>query len=468
MADKLTTALYLGGARAAWTSLRDRKGSVEIATQVDAPLELAGDAADGGPEAAAQVKAKCSGVKGIVTLVLPTRSTLLRVVELPSTDPEEIRGMAELQIDKFAPFPSDQMCIGHEVLARNGEKSRVLVAGAPRSAVDTIGGLFFQAGILPQAVDVEIMGWWWLLRSKGRIPPAGRHVLLVVSENSSDLVVVQDGSPLLIRSPGPMSADPAVAAQDMADEIAYTLTTLETEWGSVPASGIDIWQGTELPAELLQAISAATGLRVTSHSLQELGPLTEGVARRILEGRGATLDMAPAEWKATALSREARKRALVGAVFGLSIWLMAMVGLFVYAQHEQDQQMFARNGLQRLDRKAGEVRELQKQVQSLQRYADRTYSAIECLREVCMLMPPGPELDSFSYEKFNLVSLRGVADADATIFEFFKELQTSRFFPKVEPGQVTSITRANRPRSQFKLVIKLPEEKKPEEEKKKK
>lgn len=468
MADKLTTALVLHRSHAAWTSLRDRKGAVEIAEQVETPLEIPEGAAEGGPELAAQIKTRCSSVKGIVTLVLPTGSTLLRVVELPSTDPEEIRSMAELQMDKFSPFPVDQMCIGHEVLAQTSDKSRVLVAAAPRGTVDAMGGAFSQAGILPQSVDVEIMGWWWLLKSKGKIADSGRQVLLLMNHGSAELVVVQDGSPLLIRSLGQLSSEAAAAAREIGEEIGYTLTTLETEWGSGHVGGVEIWHGADVPEELLGALPAACSSPVTTSPLASLSPVSEGIARRILEQRGTTLDLAPAEWKAEALSREERKRAVVIAVLLLSIWLMAIMGLFIYSQHEQDQQVFTKNSIVRLDKKAGEVRELQKQVQSLQRYSDRSYSAIECLREVCTLMPPGPELDSFTYEKYGQVGLRGYADSDATIFEFFKQLQTSQFFPKVEPGNVSTTVRNNRPRSQFKLVIRLPEEKKPEEEKKKK
>ena len=467
MAEKLTTALLLHRTRAAWTSLRDKKGAVEVAEQVDAPVEIPPDAEIAGPQMTAQIKAKCSGVKGIITLVLPTNAALMRVVELPSADPEEIRGMAELQVDKFCPFPVDQMCIGHEVLSQTDGKSRVLVAAAQRGTVDAMGGAFFQAGIMPQSVDVEIMGWWWLLKSKGKIADSGRQVLLVIEEDGTDLVIVQDGSPLLIRSLGAVSSDPATAARELAEEINYTLTTLETEWGSGHADSVEIWHGTAVTGDFLRELSAACGIQVSSNPLNTLLPLSEGLARRIHEHRGATLDLAPAEWKASAISREARQRITIIACTLVAVWLMAIGGLFTYSQHEQSSQVFFTNEIRRLDKKADEVRNLQKQVQSLQRYADRSYSALECLREVCALMPPGPELSAFNYDKYNQVSLRGFAENDESSIQFAAELQKSKFFPKVEPGAMTAAPPRNgHPQSQFRIVITLPPD--PAEEKKRK
>ncbi len=467
MAEKLTTALLLRRTRAAWTSLRDKKGGVEVAEQVDAPLDLPPEADIGSPQMTAQVKARCSGVKGIVTLVVPTNTTLIRVVELPSTDPEEIHSMAELQVDKFSPFPVDQMCIGHEILSQSEDKSRVLVAAAPRGTVDAMGSAFSQAGVLPQRVDVEIMGWWWLLKAKGRIADSGRQVLLIIDDGSIEMVIVQDGSPLLIRSLGSLRLDPEEAAREIADEIQYTLTTLETEWGAGHVDNIHVWHGDGISDEFLRALNLACGLHVASEQLKSLAPLSEGLARRVHELHGASLDLAPPEWKATAISREERKRVVIIAATLLALWMAAIGGLFAFSHNEQNATYQFKLSLQRLDKKAAEVRNVQKQVQSLQSYADRTYSALECIREICALMPPGPELSSFNYEKYGQVSLRGLADNDGPILDFFKQLQTSKFFPKVEPGQITTAPPRNgRPQSQFKAVITLPAEKKPEEKKK--
>lgn len=465
MADKLTTALFLSRTRASWTSLRDKKGTWEVAEQVDAPIEAADDADVGSQPFAAQVKSRCSGVKGVVTLVLPTSSALVRVAEFPTADADEIRSMADLQVERFSPFPADQMCVGYEILSQSQDKSRVLVAAAPRGTVDALQASFASSGVSPLRVDVEIMGWWWLLKSKGQIADAGRQVLLVLSGDSAELVVSQDGLPVLIRSLAMSVSDAKTNAGELAEELDYTLTTAETEWGSAPVDRVHLWSAGDISEDLCAAFCSASSLRVDRHALADLPPVTEGVARRIAESSVASLDMAPPEWKATAISKEAQKKVTLFAISVLMIWMAALGGLYWYSQHEQMNAFRFRERIKSLDKKAGEVRELQKQAQSLQRYADRTFSAIECLREVCSRMPAGPELDLFTYEKYNVVSMRGYSDADNSAIDFVAELQKSGLFPKVDPGNSSQVNHKGRQRWQFKVTIKLPEEKKPDEKK---
>lgn len=470
MAEKLITALFLHKDRASWTSLRDKKGGMETIQQVDAPLEVPADAEPFGAEMAAQIKARCSGIRGDVTLVVPTSKALLRVVSLPSVDPTELRDMAELQVDKFSPFPLDQMCVGHEVLAQTEDQSRVLIAAVPRETVDGLGSICAAAGILPNAVDIEIMGWWWLLKSKGHIADTGRQVLLVYDRSGWNLVVAEDGTPLLIRALGASVTDAAGTAKEIAEEVSYTLATLETEWGGAHVDAVEIWHGQDVAAGLLDTLTAelsATGLHARTNALASLLPLSEGMARRVHEAQGGSLDLSPAEWKSSILSRAERKRMAVIAASVMVLWGLGL-GIMMFLQAmEQKNAFLMKTEVKRLDTKAAEVRNLQKQVQSLQKYADRKYSALECLRELCALMPAGPELDSFNYEKFQQVSLRGNAESDAPIYEFVKQLQASPFFPKVEPGQITTVRRNDRTRYEFKATITLPADENAKEAKKK-
>lgn len=459
MADQLTTVLLLQRARATWTTLRERKGTVDIGEQVTAPIELPEGADPFGPEAAAQLKARCGHLRGSVTLALNASQVLIRVVELPSVDPDELGSMAELQVDKFAPFTTDQMCIGHEVLATEGESSRVLVAAAPREAVDRYGGVLAGAGVFPQQIDVDVLGWLWLMKEKGHLGQTGREALLIADDQGCELVVVQAGQPLVVRTLASAAPSTPEAAREVADELHYSLTTLETEWGAGPLQAVQVWHGGSVGDEFVRELSAAGVLHVQAYPLASLPPLTEGLARRRRESAGAALDLAPPEWKASLADREKRRRTATIAGSILGVWLLVLGGIFGFYKFEQSREHNIQAEVKALDQRAVEVRNLQKQVQSLQRYADRSYSALECLREMATLMPPGPELVSFNYTKFKEVNVRGEADSDAPVLEFFRQLQSSKYFPKVQPGNITTGKRGNTERAQFKAAIVLPEEK---------
>ena len=78
MAEKLTTTFLVDRTRAAWTTLRDKKGGDEVVEQVETPLEVPAEADLHGPEFAAQLKSRCSRVRGEITLVLDTEEVQLR------------------------------------------------------------------------------------------------------------------------------------------------------------------------------------------------------------------------------------------------------------------------------------------------------------------------------------------------------------------------------------------------------
>ena len=459
MAEKTITAMILRRGAVEWTTLRDRKGAAEVVEQVTVPLELPPGAEYQSPEWAAELKKKAGRARGTLVLAVASDQALLRVANLPSTDAEELRGMAELQVDKFSPFPVENMAVSHDLLARTEAASRVLIAAVQRTHIEALRDLLGRAGLAPEHVDVEILGWWRLLKDAGRVAAQGRQILLVIDAQSTELIVAQDGDPVLFRALGShQHLSPAESAQEIADEINYTLTSLESEWGLLDHGALQIWRGDAVPAEFLARLREACAAPAEDHLLADLAPLSEGLARRALYRTADALDLAPAEWRAALGARRLRLHLLVAAGSFLLLWLvLAAAGLIAF-KLQTSRVTALRAEIKALQRQGDEVRQLQRQVRSLERYADRTFSALECLREVCDLLPPGIDLDQYNYKKYGSVNLRGEADVSDPIYDFFKALEKSKQFTAIKPEGVTSMNRNNRQRSQFKVTCLLPEE----------
>ena len=64
---------------------------------------------------------------------------LLRVAELPAVDPDELKGMVDLQVDKVSPFPPDSTVTSFEVVQQSETASGVLMAALDRKTADSIG-----------------------------------------------------------------------------------------------------------------------------------------------------------------------------------------------------------------------------------------------------------------------------------------------------------------------------------------
>lgn len=460
MSDLLITALSLRRNAVSWTSLREnkkRKGEYEVAEQCDAPLALPEGVSDpAAPEAAPVLKAKCGSVAGNLTVALPTERVLMRVVQLPSTDPAELRSMAELQVDKFCPFPLETMSVGLEILAQSETGSRVLIAAAQLEHVEQLGETYRRIGLHPRHVDVESLGWWWLLKQSGLVAESGRQALVLIEEHHAELIITQGGVPVVFRSLGALSgASPEESATEMADEINYTLTALETEWGAMDPGPLQVWHPDTVPPAFFAALRTASALDVRTHSLEALSSLSEGLVRRAARPADQRLDLAPAQWSVEMQDRRARRSALLVGGAALGVWLAAVLVFFILWQVRDHGLRKAKAEAARLAGPAKEVRQIKDQVLALQKYGDRQYSGLECLREVSERLPDGVDLTSFSYKKYKDVSLRGEAESSDPIYEFIDRLEDSAFFTNVAPEGVTDEIRGGKRRSTFRVTCGL-------------
>lgn len=449
MAEELITALALAPNRVEWTTLRRRKGKIEVVEQLEKPL----------PEGVASLKPAVVGLKGRVAACLSIEQVLLRVVRLPTTDLAEIREMAELQVDKFSPFPVEQMVISLEVLAQQDGASRVLIAATRREHVDQLGQTLAAAGLAAREVDITVLGWLRLLKEDPRIPAEGRHLLVMVEAFGTELLVLQDGAPVMIRSLGGVGESNAESsAEEIAEEINYTLTTLESEWGLQTPGVVQVWHRQNLPAAFLSALSERAGIALQTHPLASLPPLSEGLARRAIERGPHMLDLAPPDWRASFASKRFMRNLLTASLAFFAVWLVAVSALFAAVKLQQRRLASARAELAALRAPAQEVEQIKEQVRALERYLDPTFSALECLREISARIPPGVDLTAFTYKKYGQIALRGEADSSDPIYDFFQALEKTELFPEVKPEGVTQQQRGGRAKSQFKVTINLPGE----------
>jgi len=453
------TAVLLSGRRLEWTTLRRRKGRYDVEEQKTVELDI--------PEKheerevaqwAAQIKQALGGIKGHLTLTLHTECALLRAVDLPSTDSDELAGMVELQVDKFSPFPIEHMAIGYESLGSSGASTRMLIAACKRDVVEDLGELLTAAGRQPDRIDIAAAGWWHLIRENEAVPVEGRHGFLLVDETGTELVITQNGLPLMVRSLGAQHhASDEEFAVEIAEETGYTLTSLETEWGATATPDLTVWHRGSAPDLLLDRLASECAVQAMARSLDDLPPLTEGIARRDAISDEPVLDLAPPEWKLVASERTDQRRMILLVASLVAVWLAVLSVFFIVAHLDRVQIERLREDIAALEGPADDARVLRRRVESLEQYADRTYSALEVLREVSELLPGGVDLNSFTYRKGGAVNLRGESPTVPPIYDFFEALEQSALFVEVRPEGVTQAAGGRR-NPEFRLTARLPGE----------
>lgn len=444
------------GEVAEWTSarvVRDRAEAV-VSGRVDLHRDEDTDAA----VVAERLREACAGSKGLVTLGLATEDLILQVLRLPSSDESELGGMVELQVDKFSPFPVETMVVSHEVLAQEDDSSRVLVAAVQRSVVEEQGALLTSARLAPDRVDAVILGRWRVLKDAGKIDESGQQVVLLVGEGWAELIVVQDGVPVLLRAlPGSEELSASEWVEELSGEISYSLMSLDLESdGAEGQSALLCYEGDE-PAGVLAMLQEQCECEVVAVPVDTLAPAGEGLVRRVADRRGARVDLVPRAWRTAEESAQFRSRAkrMVGVMLG--VWLLVVGGFFGWLQFQKGRVASLRLGVEEKQGPAEQVAADMRRARRIQRYEDRTYSALECLRAVTLAKPNGVDVTSFRYDRMRGsggLMIDGVAASDNLVYTFQSELDKAQIFRSTSLPSAVQRDRKTR-KSKFKIKIDL-------------
>jgi len=458
MAKEQITGVVYTGEMAEWATVRRGKGGVEVLTSGSVRLRPErGEGADGDSEQTPSdtMRIALHGAGRSLVVGLPLSQLLLRVIELPAVEDDELPEMVELQVDKFSPFPVDQMVVSHEVIRRSEDDCSVLVAAVKRSVVDDMGQLLAGAGLVSSRVDASVMGWWHALTRGDYLEKEGRETLIRVDRLSVEMIVQYDGIPRSFSFIGEgVDFSSEEEATEVADEIAHALMTLEMEHGKSSRNVITVWCDGDEPQAFVSALEQASGCDVRVRSLSLLPGLAGSLATREESGC-ASLNLTPAAWLDAVRSKGFRKRTWLSAAAVLALWVLLVgggLGSLVYQRIRLD-------GLQQKDEQllpaANEVRTMRRKAEMVSSYMNHTNSALECLREVSRLLPQGIDLTEFTYRKEDSVAIVGEAKSGQLVLKFNEKLNKSIVFAEVIPGS-RNITKKRRHR--FRFDLRLPEE----------
>lgn len=463
------TGLRIGENFIEWTTLRETKAGIEIMAANNAVLS--GDAAQS-PEAEGkdeQIKLHCAGIGSAVSAGILPDKMLMRVAELPTTDPVEMTNMIQLQVDAFSPFPDDRMLVSHEILLRDEATVRVLMVAVTKELIESSGVVFKKAGINVQRIDAEAMAWWQLLSDNGQLPDDGRYLFLVLEPAGGVWILVQRRAPLAFRavsSASDMSFDEF--AREIARDAGAFLLSIDLEHGSELLSGLDIWcrgiDGETLALVLREELQHEPKI----HALDDLAPLSEGLARRFAgtsllpsltrarDGK-AVLDLVPESWRTLVIAQRMRRRLIAATIGVLAVWVAAMVLFFSVYQYQHYRLARLEKKMSALQKPAEEVRLMQSQIKSFEQYLDRKNSALECLREVSQNLPKDVLLTSFQFKKGKNVIIRGEALTVNPIYDYKQALDKSPLFGKIEMGPIQPGKRKDVGVNTFQMTAKVKE-----------
>lgn len=440
-----------------------------VAAQPAVAEQVSGDRPTGEAAHAAQepsaptreevLKRVCGSLRGSISLGLPSDLLLARVATLPAGGAEELSGMVQLQVDKWSPFPVDQMTVAHEVLAEREGGFLVLMVAAREDAVSVRYREMESAGLRPARMDARVLGRWRTLKDAGEVSEEGRQVFILLGEGNPEMIVAQGGLPLGLRVLDiPESSSPGEFAEELLRESAHTLLSVELEHGAASVAGV--WIGAPggpsatLGSAFQQEYPAATiALRDISH----LPPAAAGVALRLADQADGGIDLVPAEFRRMGTARAFRRRLVAAVVAVLCFWAVAMAGLFGMMTYEQMTLSGLKAERDRWMVPAKEVAATKRRVAVIKLYMDQRYSALECLREIGERKPDRVFLNAMNYKKGDAIRINGEADSAESVYSLKSNLAASPLFKNSEASLTGPNHDPRKNKFSFELRLTLPD-----------
>ena len=395
---------------------------------------------------------------GATTIALPASQVFTRIMTLPLLDPEELAGAVALQVDKFSPFPVEQIVFSYEILQQTDAETSVLIAISQQTSVEAWGTVPRQAGMQLSRVDCAALGAWQALRKQGALDTTRRQSLLLLDQDEVVLLTHDAGRLLSISGLGPPgNFSDSDACADLAEEVARILMEAEADHGVVEASELALLSyETSVALDTLQeALAEAVEMQVVQMAGQPFPDIAGGLLQRSLAVPNAVstpLNLIPPEWVRDADTRRFRNRMIVIGSGLLGLWMLLLAGGLGYFAWERVRLEQLREREEDWRRPANVIRSMRLQANLIDRYHDRTYSALEVLREISALQPGGVDLVSFTYRRADGLEIIGEADSGAQVLQFNERLNDSALFRDVRPGTRTR-TQQGRHRFSFDITF---------------
>ncbi|NLE64977.1 MAG: pilus assembly protein PilM [Elusimicrobia bacterium] len=232
-----------------------------------------------------------------IVALIPRQDVLMKVLDLPSEDPNELRPMVELQIIQQLPYNLGEVAVDSLVLKKkDAGTSQVLTIAVPTEIFSRHWAIYEKAGLMPAQVTISSAG----LAGFSRFLPPCADVRAVVDADTvmGEICILEGGRLLSCRQ---VSAGvPGQGVADLGRQIVLTLQGYDKEGISSVVRRVGLVSSRVSDDEILKKCPDLSGVD-RAHLLERV-PLARG-----------------SSWPLEVVSEEVSVASVVGAAFEVSL-----------------------------------------------------------------------------------------------------------------------------------------------------
>jgi hypothetical protein len=358
---------------------------------------------------------------------------LCQTLELPATDPAELKQMLDLQIDNLTPLPLEEVVYGFEPLEHRNGQTRVLVAIARKDAVNERVQTLETAGLPPEIVSVDMLAVFRALLKRDMLPRDERlHALVRLGNGSATVVVHSRGVPLAVRS---IAFDPNDESE-LQHQLQLTLVAAEAMQPQSVAGCLTFVVKEPAQHAACERIGRAVAAEVQLLDDGAVPSPALSLSVQCAEAGAAQLNLLPEEWRARRQAARRRRILVRAAIAAVAVYVAALAAFLSLLALRSTQLGAVEAEIRAVRAPFSEARQLHNEMVAMRRQLDTRYSALEVLRDIAMRMPENLKLNHFLYKKDQTVTLRGQAQSAALAYDFISRLEQGELFSSVKTVSV--------------------------------
>lgn len=396
--------------------------------------------------------------KSNIIFVIPRGLVTVRYLQLPTSDPSELKNMVDMQVVRQIPYTKEEMIYDYHVIGPTEEGyTKVFLVIVHRDIVSRYLGILGKAGIEPDSIELDSLAITELCKFV-KIQDEKPTVIVDIDYANTNIVVIQGGVPTFTRavSIGALQlGGKAVPSGDKdwmnewIDEINRSLTVFQREQ-AVSIEKIMVfgdYSGRFIPAMTGRMTLPITGFDLTPHleGISEIASLNvegvevaiAGLLGAIREGAETGVNLIPGEIMGSKISKQ-RHRYL--AVTGLLIaGILGVLGLTLNKkiQDRKEYLLLLEGRLEETSPSAKELAVKKERLALVKKQLSTSGSSLDILRELYSIIPQKTSLNVFIYDDAEGITIKGASPAMSEVFDLIPKLEASPYFENVKNRYAT-------------------------------
>ncbi len=355
---------------------------------------------------------------------LPADHVYLRVVHLPKGEPDELRPMLELQLEKLSPAPINQVVWTYQPVPHpEPEQQSAILVIAERGNVEQYLGGLEQRGYLADRLELP-----WLHHVLAGRPASDQTCVYLISRDQTLLCLTAwwYGQTLQYLELFQLE-NTETAPSRVVDQLVRVAWAGEIEgWLTAPPR----WRLTGSQADLEcwePQLRQKLGDAFETQVVPDLQDLAQMAARRSVRGE-STANLMPTEHQARYRQQFVDRLWMRGLGALILVYLFFVLLYFAGVQVLEHQDARLRAELASLSASYTNALQLKEHVRVFTEQAELKYGALNSLRVAAELLPTEITLTSFTFQGGRSLRLAGTVaqDQQERVTEFHKDLRNAK------------------------------------------